>query len=395
VADDKARRDAPEKRTSSNLFTRRLSQRGMFIAIAVVLFAFFLAAVAVTVISKTTAPADAAATYGDGKWITEDEVTSYVEASRVIAGADNATDEAWSEFLDDCGLTPEQLRSNAIRQIVSEKLIEEIATERGLSASSDEIADAMAADTQMPYSGSVNSDVIAIYRATVLRNKVCEQDVAWPQVGEDEVREYLQDVVPNLNYSTVKRVYRFTIDEESTVDSTGSSSSSAASSSGTDELFDVRKECKKFRKQLLSQGKLTEESFGAFVEEHSNEKVLVRDKGDDGWSFDTSNRGTKYRLAVASNEKGDVTPVFEDVAGWSFLWIADEYEFPSTKKGIEKLDLSELPSDLRDVVYQNAALALWKQSSEEYVAQLVNDANVQISSMPDDVPYNVTSEESN
>jgi len=123
------------------------------------------------------------------------------------------------------------------------------------------------------------------------------------------------------------------------------------------------------------------------VQLYCNDDLKSRN-GNDGWSLDISDRSEQYQAAVEQLKKGEVSPVFTDTNGYSFIWIDRTYTLP---KADEKAsyDLDAMPKTLAEYFRDSVARQYWQLDCQVYLQRLLAESNTNIYAMPSDVQYNV------
>lgn len=331
------------------------------------------------------APLDAAAKYDGLHYVSEEETTRYVETYRAQMGYAEASDEDWAAFMATYGLTPERLRASTIYQLVANKLIEAKAGELGLEATDDEVSamvesfkanmslnsDDVWQQTLEAY-GQTEEGVRETYRQVILRQKVMGAEVEVPTPSDDELRDFLTTYVAGSGLETTKHTYCFKRSPEE----------------GESDLSAVK--AVQGLRDAFARGTHSKEDFAALVAVNCDDETLKANSGANGWDYDSSGYGSEYREALEKLKLDEVSDVFVDADGaYTFIWVSDEYQLPTTGEEAQELDLSAMPASLKEYFSDCEAQVLWQAACEEYVSGLVTAANVTYFPCPTDVPYYV------
>ena len=159
-----------------------------------------LSMMAITIISGCSTPQKPVAATIDNQSVYEQEITDRID--RVKVANNITTDEQWAQYLFQTSETPASIRQVFIDEIVRNKLIKSIATERGITASNEEI------DAQYimikNYYGDDFEDAIKAYGYTEesyrdsVEAMVLEQKIK--QSMENEVEASDNELVNQINH---------------------------------------------------------------------------------------------------------------------------------------------------------------------------------------------------
>ena len=351
--------------------------------VAVVLIAA-VAYVAHAVWAGDMAPADAAAKYDGFNYLPEGEVTDYIATYREQMGLAESSDEDWATFLAAYNLTPQRLRYTTIQQLITDALVRKKAQELGLEADEAEVDASVQAlrDTlglgdddilqqTLEAHGQTEEGLREVYRAAIVKRLLLSAEVETPVPTDEQVKDYLKGLIPTLESTTVRHTYCFKLD-------------GVAESGDADKISLVQK----LRRQFLA-GEETAENFAALVQAYSNDAELLETGGANGWDIDSSALSSSYLGVLEGLGKGDVSNTFRDGESYCFVWVDDDYTLPTGDAAIDALELSSMPDSLRRYFSDSEAYVLWEEAGTEYLAQLLEDADVVYYPMPADVPYNV------
>lgn len=371
-----------EQRVEKAVKKGRLGRR---IAIAaVVVLAAVAVAVGVAVNNGDLAPSDAAAKYAGLHYVTEDEVTDYINVYREQMGLASSSDEDWATFLAAYNLTPGRLRYSTIHQLVTDKLIQMKADELGLQATEEEVdatvdtlrstlglgSDEILQQTLEAH-GQTEEGLRDVYRAAIVKRLLLSREVEMPEATDEQVKEYLKSLVPTLASPTVKHTYCFRL-------------------SGQQDDADRKKItlAQKLRDQFAN-GEKTVQKFAQIVADYCDDDTLKENEGANGWDADSSGYSQAYLEELGDLGEGGVSPVFTEDDSYAFIWVDDEFTLPADANAVNDLDAEAVPSSLWSYLSDSAAYALWQTAGNEYIDKLVEEANVVYYPMPSTAPYNV------
>lgn len=366
----------------------RRSRKRIVLAALIALLVVVAAVLGFMLYKGALAPASAAAKYDLLSYISEEEVTEYVETYRTQVGcADD--DETWGQFLAAYGMTPELLRAATVRQLIIDDEVAKAAKKAGISVSSEELDsyvelmkgnlafgdDTIWEQTLSNY-GQTEEGLREAYTRTLLEEKLFEANVPVPEASRSDVLSYLESALPTGG--SYKHIYYLTVE-------------------GLDEGSSYEKlaNVQKIRSMLLESGEVTAETFGAFVSAYCTDDELVARGGANGWSIDMADYSEAYQGAVTDTKVGEVSPVFKDTNGYSFVWIDTKYKLPdiSAELGTDDFDgdayLDDIPETLFQYFSDLAARELWADDCQDYLNELYEQSNPVVFGMPAGLSYAV------
>ncbi len=332
------------------------------------------------------APVDAAAKYDGFNYLMEDEVNDYIALYREQMEVADVSDEDWATFLAAYGMTPSALRYSTIEQLLTDKLVQKKADELGLQASEAEIdaslqtlrdtlglGDDEILQQTLAAHGQTEEGLREVYRKAIVKRLVLSAEVETPVPTDDQVREFLKSFTQTLQSPVTKHSYCFRL-----------------SGRESDENREKSLLVQRLRDEFAAGDKSVEE-FAQMVGSYSDDETLVESNGANGWDVDSSDYGSAYAEALDGMQEGDVSQVFVEDDGdtYAFIWVNDEYVFPTGDKAIDALDPADVPESLWSYLSDSAAYGLWEAAGQDYLDQLLVDAGVVYYPMPANVPYNV------
>ena len=367
---------------------KKRSRRKKAIIISAIVVVLIIAAVVFFLFWRgALAPAGAAAKYDTLSYISEQDVTDYIETYKSNMGYGEASDEEWASYLDSCSLTPETLRSVTIKQLVVDQEAIKRAKSLRIDVSDDEVQASVDAlkesiafnddDTwasTLELYGTTEDDVFYTYYLQMVKDRLCEQEVPMPTPTDDEVLEYTKNycTVLTSDETTTKHTYCFKISQDT--DGTLTNSTIA------NEVHDA----------LSEPGALDVESFATAVSMYSDDDDLVAKTGANGWDADSTGYSETYLSYIEQTEVGEMSEIFNDEDGtYCFIYVDTSYTFPSDTEAIEALTLDEIPDSLLEYLRDSCAYAAWTDDCTTYIQSLVDDANLIIFGMPSGLPYDV------
>lgn len=297
------------------------------------------------------------------------------------------SDDDWAEYLAEQDMTPATLRVKTIRQLIIDELVEKKAATLGLVIAEDEVEayvqnmkdslafgdDEIFAETLAMY-GRTEDDIREMYTHELFEQALYKDQVEVPEPTDEEVSNYIAVTYPTG--ITTKHVYYLTVD-------------------GLDEgsSYDNLANVQQIRASLLEAG-VTEETFASCVTMFCSDEDLISRNGANGWDLDMSDLNSNYQTAVENTEVGEVSDVFVDDNGYSFVWIDTSFTLPDltdVAAGELSVDdyLGDMPSSLKDYFADCTAQQLWEADCQTYLEELYNGSNPVLYGMPAGLSYDV------
>lgn len=348
--------------------TRHAYICGAVMAVAVI------AAIAFGVLYAFSCVPGNAAAKVDDSYITEDEVASYINASRIAA---STTDDAqFASYLSQQGMTAAEYRIKCIESIATSKLIDKQAQKDGVQIDSSQV------DSQVStYKQNISMGDDSIWQSTLeqqgmteerLRSQIetnlreqalYEKNVTKRDASDDQAASYMQG---SLSGRQFKHSYRIVF--------TGDGQWKRAQAA---------------YKELNAADKVTAKSFEAIAQKYAAKDSTELTQGSYLWS-DSSEMSENFSDTLDELDAGEYcAPTTIDADDATEIVFCDiDYSFPTGDK-LGKLELSDLPSSLADHVKELATDALWTTDCASYKAWLLARAQVSYYAMPQDAAYNV------
>lgn len=312
----------------------------------------------------------------NGKNITEDSVTASIAALRKSTQTEDAA--AWASYLSSQGLTPKDIREQTIKKkaemiILADKAKEEL----DVSVDDKEVDESIATEKKAAEdSGSTWEDYVTGFgvsvddypnyvRSNLLANKL--RDYFTGTTGDDAkvAAEKAQELAEKAK--TTKRTYSITL---------GTLDPETGLAKITD---DDRKRASEAYEKLREHPK----DLAKLVEEYSTDEFTKSAGGDLGWDV-LNDYPPKLAEAIKKLEKGDVSKPTETELGLVVLMIADTYDMPDDPAKA----ISEMPQELQDYIAAQSTNAA-EQSFDQWMSEKMDSAEINITDMPDGLPYAV------
>lgn len=366
---------------------KKHSHRRIVLAAAVAVLVVLAAVFGFLTYRGVLAPASAAAKYDLFSYVSEDETTAYIENYKRQVGYSSATDEQWADYLANAGLTPASLRVSTIRQIIIDREVEKACKRLGLEADEAEVEqlvqnmkDSFAFGDDETWQGTLEmygqteEGLRDTYRLSLQRQALFQSEVPVPEPTDDELFVYLYSYY-GAGIET-KHIYYLTIEG---LDEDGS--------------YERLQNAQAIRKLLIEDG-LNAENFSLYVGMYCTDSDLVSRGGANGWSLDMADYSSAYQAAVEDTEVGEVSPVFREENGYSFVWIDSSYTMPSLAgESPDEVDqaayLADIPETLLAYFRDCAAQGLWESDCQAYLSGLYDASKPVLFPMPAGVPYYV------
>ncbi len=318
-------------------------------------------------------PDNAAAKLNDA-YITEEEVASYINASRIASAT---TDDAqFATYLSQQGMTVAEYRIKCIENIATSKLIDQQAQEDGVSIDSSEVDSQISTYKQNLSMGDdsiwqstleqqgMTEETLRAQIETNLREQALYEKNVTPRVAtDDQATSYMQS---SLSGQELKHCYRIVF--------TGDGQWDRAQTA---------------YKELQKSGKMTAESFAVIAEKYAAEDSTELTQGSYLWN-DSSEMSENVSDALDDLKAGEYcSPTTIDADDATEIIFCDvDYTFP-TSDDLNSLELSSLDSTLADHVRELTTDALWTTDCASYKAWLLARAQVTYYAVPQSAVYNV------
>lgn len=323
-----------------------------------------------------------AAKFGDHT-ISEDEVTSYTDDFRAQNGL--ADDANWVQYLQGNSLTGKTWREQAVRTLAERVLVEDKAKELGVSANEDDVNSQLSKAKQQAGVAEDDDSAWSEYlsaRGTTpdkyrenLEFTSVEQQVLRKELNFDDAleEEMCDDYIKTNLADRVVRRYSAIVLERTDKDK------------GEQLLNELKR---------LSGDEL-ESRFAELAQENSTDTESSQIGGDIGWDF-TYSEGLvdpKAKVRYSKLKAGELYPKLvkgtttDGAKVYRIMFCTGVVNFEQTPKFSQLPD--ENSSTIRSVVEQLTLATKWAGKCQEYLENLVNDANIQVAEMPSGLSYDL------
>lgn len=303
--------------------------------------------------------------------IYEEDVNTYTAEYRDAIDAND--DEAWARYLRGQGLQAKTWREQAVRELVGRQLVEKRAAELGITADENQVSAAIALqkeergvaqDDESAWAQSLAQDGTTPekYRANLEYASVLEQvlmkDGAASLSDGQQLQSYIES---SLMDRVVKRlsVASFTADERELAEKT------------LDEL------------KGLSGDELASRFEQLVIQRQQDQPDLAQ--GDLGWSLLYDINTILDPDKALALRAGDLYPdLVEREGGYQIYLCTGRFVFES---GVQYSSLDD--ASLKDAIARAYLVGSWSSWHQTYLAQLINDASIEVTAMPSGLPYDV------
>ena len=338
--------------------------------------------------------------------IYEDEITDYTSTYRSANGLEDA--QAWANYLTTMNMTPQTWREDVIRKKADRILIEQRASELGITADEEAIDTRIA---QMRENvGAADDDALweeylsqngldaAEMRDRLVMSSLEQQLVDAEVDLGDEVRSEMCDdyIQTNLADQVVRHYYAFEFDlgfkdqaKELLDELAGLSGHDLAARFGVDAQDgdspnDSDKQASAASDNPDEQVSATSDSPGA---QGVDSKSFKSEPLDLGWDFLYTEAAIDPDLALrkAKLASGELyRKVLTGTDAYRVVYCAERHDFSAVNK------FDAISSDsLKAVIGDLTMSSQWAALLSQYLTDLETQANVQVVPMPDGLPYDV------
>ena len=304
----------------------------------------------------------------EGGTITEQEVTDYTAAYRTQNGYED--DAIWALFLQDGELDAKTWRERVIGTLVEERLLADKAAELGIEPDEERIAsqieqDRAVVDAQddavwQAYLESHGFDE-ASYRAqleqTSIEQQLLLQELALDESDEDVLDSYIEDSLA----TRVLRRYRVLVFDDA-----------QSAREALDDMSGLT-------------GEELAERFDVWLERDGSDETTRENGGDIGWDVQNDLGSAQYELNEEMCAAGTLSAQVHEADGKYYVFFCTKRYEVVPGSGYAALPDDDLKAFVRD----SANYALWSERVSDYVGSLREAANVQVSPMPENLPYDV------
>lgn len=307
----------------------------------------------------------------NGVKITEDTVTEQIMSTRSSMGYDS--DEDWANYLASNNMTPESYRENVINSLADQLLVSQAERDNNVSVSDDEVEkawqDAVAnydsEDAFIELLGQIGyteDTYKESLRQNLMTQKLYEAVAPVDDPTDDEIVAYANE---NLDtYNGAKRSSHILIKVDSDADDA------------------TREEAKQKAQDILDKINSGEISFEDAAKKYSEDSSASKG-GDVGWDKLTTFVDA-YQQALDGLGKGQISDVVESDYGYHIIECTDVFSVDGQVTSVD-----QIPEDLRDTFSSSIKSTNQRTAYNDWLTKTREEADIQISDMPSDVPYNV------
>jgi foldase protein PrsA len=279
----------------------------------------------------------------NGKVVTHEDVDVRVQRMRSVNGLSD--DEAFSDFLDSAGISAQDYRREALKELIDEVLIVTNGEDLGVTVSYDEL-DAQIEQLESRYpshaafvsalnaAGYTTESYYNAVWASILSSRLREKVISDIEPTEEEVREYAQMVAPTL---AGRRSSQILLPQ--------------SGSELAQELW-----------ERLQDG----EDFESLARTYSIDGSSSQG-GDMGWESMTS-MPEEYKEALDKLDVGEISPVVHSDFGYHIILCTDIYEPSYDEDG--NIIVEDIPEDLMEEIKQSMISLLSEAEYDRYVSNL-------------------------
>ena len=307
----------------------------------------------------------------NGVNITEDTITKQIMSTRSSLGY--GSDQGWADYLASSGMTPESYRENVINQYARQYLVTEAINEYDITVTQDDLDKAWedfvanydsedAALETLTNVGYTKDTYLQSMESSLAQQKLRDKVAPEQDPTDDEVIEYVNDNIDTYNH--------------------GRRSSHILIKVASDADDATKEEARQKAQEVLDKINNGEISFEDAAKEYS-EDSSASDGGDVGWDKMTS-FVTEYQDALSALSKDQVSGIVESSYGFHIIKCTDYFHVDG-----EVTSIDQIPEDLRTSLSDNIKSTNANNDYNTWLNDYVDAADIQINSMPSDVPYNV------
>lgn len=308
----------------------------------------------------------------DGTNITEDTITKYIMSTRSSLGDDSDAD--WAQYLVDNGLTPESYRENTINSYARQYLITKAIDEKGITVSDDEVEDAWQKtvanyDSEQDFidtltsMGMTEDSYKESLRSQLEQEKLYDEVAPVDDPSDQDIVDYMNEHLSSYNDARRSSHILFKV--------------------ASDADDETRAAAQAKAQDVLDQINTGEISFADAAKQYS-EDSSASDGGDVGWDKLTT-FVTAYQDALSALDTGQVSGVVQSDYGYHIIMCTDRFNVDGSVTSID-----QIPEAFRTEISDTITSTEQRTAYNEWLDQYVEDAGIEINTMPEDVPYNVS-----
>ncbi|MBR2835470.1 MAG: SurA N-terminal domain-containing protein [Coriobacteriales bacterium] len=287
----------------------------------------------------------------EGNVITHKQVNAYIEEFRQQNNL--VSNQAYKEYLDNNGITQDDIRYRAIKELVDTVLIEVDAARHDISISQEDIVaqinklaskypNKTAWREALKGAGYTEDAYRANIKKTLLINALYDNVIPEVEPTHEQIEEYAVVVAPTLIGKRSSQIL-FSSDDYAIAYET---------------LLKI----------------VNGADFSAMAIKYSIDSSAL-DGGDMGW--DCINTFIRpYQTALDRLDVGEVSPVIQSGFGYHIILCTERYDAPLNSQG--NIDIDAIPPDILDYIIQMMSSVLKKDTYNTYIGNLEATATLAV-----------------
>ena len=292
----------------------------------------------------------------NGKTISEQTVTDYIEKQRAALGYTD--EESWAEYLSQSGYTPEEIRSQVVEGMIQEELMRQGAEGLGATVDQSQVDEYIESaksgygsdeewQQALDSAGYTEEELRESYEMNLLQQAV--MDALQSDVADEEKLEMAS--MYSQQYDGAKRSSHILVEDEATA------------------------------QDILNRLNSGSVEFAAAAEENSIDTGSAANGGDVGWDKLTT-FVAEYQEALDGLEVGQISGIVKSDYGYHIIMATDLFNVPE-----EITSLDQIPEDILSYIenmmnQQNSYTAF-----SEWLQKLQDEGEIVINDMPSGLPY--------
>lgn len=310
----------------------------------------------------------------NGVNIKEDTVTKQIMSLR---NSSYEKDADWLAYLEGQGLTPESYRESVIDSIARQYLLVEAEKEYDITVSQEDLdkawkeavenygGDEEAFVEMIEQIGFTKDTYLENMKSSLAQTKLKEKVAPFKEPTDEELVAYINENLDTYNNARRSSHILFKVDEDAT----------------EEERAKVEAEAQ----EVLDKINAGEIDFADAAKKYSEDSSA--DKGGDvGWDKLTS-FVTEYQDALSALGKDQVSGLVKTTYGYHIIKCTDLFSVTTVTS------IDEVPEGIRDYALDTMETQQVSAAYGAWLTEYVENADIKINPMPENVPYNVSSDQ--
>lgn len=373
---------APTKRQIKQERKEKLTKTGKVVLVVIGILAMLLSVTAMAcsgVLNEVNNKEEYVLTGGvaatvNGVNIKEDTVTKQIMSLR---NSSYEKDADWLAYLEGQGLTPESYRESVIDSIARQYLLVEAEKEYDITVSQEDLdkawkeavenygGDEEAFVEMIEQIGFTKDTYLENMKSSLAQTKLKEKVAPFKEPTDEELAAYINENLDTYNNARRSSHILFKVDEDAT----------------EEERAKVEAEAQ----EVLDKINAGEIDFVDAAKKYSEDSSA--DKGGDvGWDKLTS-FVTEYQDALSALGKDQVSGLVKTTYGYHIIKCTDLFSVTTVTS------IDEVPEDIRDYALDTMETQQVSAAYGAWLTEYVENADIKINPMPENVPYNVSSDQ--